>query len=294
MVEDKKVIINRFDSTALYETFAKSAMINACPEGPWVEPKYVEYVKSQMKWGGITYFTDKQLHLVQTVDSKYKIAMLFEPREFMPHIYKTIKIYEGFYDLIFTYDEELLSSGSEKYVFAPADMPSIELSNCKIHKKTKLLSMLYSNKKVTSGHKLRFLIAEKLIPQIGLSEKIDLFGRGAGNFITNKSEACNNYMFQITTENSRKNHYYADKILDCFITGCIPIYWGAPNIGDYFDERGILSFETPNELVKILKSLNEEKYHSMLECAKINFEIAKEHQHPDDSFYLKIKEILHV
>ena len=36
---------------------------------------------------------------------------------------------------------------NSKYVFAPADMPSIELASCKMHEKSKLISMLYSNKK---------------------------------------------------------------------------------------------------------------------------------------------------
>ena len=70
-----------------------------------------------------------------------------EPSHFMPSIYKIIKIYENEYDLIFTYDEELLKRNPDKYVFATADMPIIEEQNCKIHEKTKLVSMIYSNKR---------------------------------------------------------------------------------------------------------------------------------------------------
>tara|TARA_R110000824_G_scaffold121208_14_gene277210 strand:+ start:1778 stop:2659 length:882 start_codon:yes stop_codon:yes gene_type:complete len=289
---NKKTIVNRFDMTALSETFAMSAMINASPEGPWVKPEYVSYVKNQNPWNGITYFTDKCLHLAYEVKSDIKVAILLEPREFMPSIYKNIKIYENSFDLIFTYDEELLNNGSSKYVFAAADMPSIPLKDCKIHKKSKLISMLISNKKITSGHKLRHIIVNDLFKRIGFTDKIDLFGAAVGNFIDNKAEACNDYMFQIATENSRKNKYFADKILDCFITGCIPIYWGAPDIAEYFDPRGILSFETPNELVNILKNINEEMYYSMLEYAKINFDIALTYQKPDDFFILKTKELL--
>ena len=288
----EKVIINRFDHTAIYETFAKSGLMHGNPNGPFPEPKYVKYVRDQQNWDGITYFTDKQLHQAANITSKYKVAFLFEPREFMPSIYKTIKVYESLYDCILTYDEELLQRDPQKYFFSCADMPSIDLENCKMHEKNKLVSMIYSNKKMLSGHKIRHSIADTIIPRINFAEKIDLFGYGAGVPLINKADGCCDYMFQIAIENCKRKNYWADKILDCFITGCIPIYWGAPNIGDWFDERGILFFDTPNELIRILKSLSKEKYDSMFEYAQENYKLAKKYQNPDDNAYIKVKEIL--
>ena len=81
--------------------------------------------------------------------------------------------------------------------------------------------------------------------------------------------------------------------MDCFITATIPIYWGCPNIADYFDTRGILIFNTFDELKEIMESLSEEKYNSMLEYAKINFDIAKEkYTNFDDYFFEKTVEHL--
>ena len=106
-----------------------------------------------------------------------------------------------------------------------------------------------------------------------------------------KSDGCNDFMFQIAIENGRLKNYFTDKILDCFITGTIPIYWGCPNIGDFFDERGIITFNTPDELKEILESLTKEKYRSMLEYAKINFEKTRDnHTNSDDALYKKIIE----
>tara|TARA_Y100000593_G_scaffold94499_1_gene193850 strand:+ start:3551 stop:4432 length:882 start_codon:yes stop_codon:yes gene_type:complete len=290
----KKITINRFDLTALSDTFMASGL--ACgvqdPEEPYPEPEHVEYVRNKEDWKGITYFTDKLLHLAPRVKSDIKIAILCEPEHFMPQIYQLIKHYEKHYDLIFTYNDTLLQRDPNKYVFAPADMPIIEEKNCKIHKKSKLISMVYSDKDSLPGHKLRHAIADKIIPKMGFLDKVDFFGRGTNNPIRNKSAGCIDYMFQIAIENTKSKNYYADKILDCFITGCIPIYWGCPNIGDYFDERGILTFNTASEFIEILKSLNREKYESMLEYAKINFELAKKHSNPDDNIYLEIKKRL--
>tara|TARA_R100000152_G_C6718381_1_gene144773 strand:+ start:63 stop:893 length:831 start_codon:yes stop_codon:yes gene_type:complete len=267
-------------------------MIGGCPDGPFPEPKYVKYVRNQPEWDGITYFTDKELPLAASVKSKYKIGILFEPREFMPQIYKNIKIYEDFYDFIFTFDEKLLKRNPKKYFFSCASMPHIELKSCKLQEKTKLVSMIYSHKKFLSGHKLRYVIANELIPKINFSDKIDLFGTGANRPLRNKADGCNQYMFQIAIENSKINNYWTEKILDCFITGCVPIYWGAPNVGNWFDDRGILSFETPKQLAAILKSLSKDKYDSMKEYIVKNYELAKKYQYPDDNIYLNVKDRL--
>ena len=41
----KKELINRFDITALQDSFSESAMAAACPEQFWRKPTYVEYVR---------------------------------------------------------------------------------------------------------------------------------------------------------------------------------------------------------------------------------------------------------
>ena len=119
-------------------------------------------------------------------------------------------------------------------------------------------------------------------------DKIDLMGRATDRPLELKSEGTNDYMFQIAIENAKRNNYFADKIYDCFVTGTVPIYWGAPNVGDFFDERGILAFETPEELKDILLSLSEEKYHSMFEYVKNNFEAVQKYLSPDDLLYENI------
>ena len=119
-------------------------------------------------------------------------------------------------------------------------------------------------------------------------DKVDLMGRATERPVRLKSESLNDYMFQITIENAKRQNYFADKIYDCFVTATVPIYWGAPNIGDFFDERGILSFNHPNELQEILYSLTEEKYYSMYEYVKKNHEEVMKYLRPDDLLYESI------
>ena len=289
---EKKAVINRIDVTALQHSFMESAMACPAPEGPWRTPKFVRYVRDKRDWPGITYITDKLLHMAPHVNSKLKVAILQEPPELLPQIYEIIEQFEDHYDIIFTYVQELLDRDPEKYVFAPPDMPALEPAACKMHDKTELVSMIYSSKQNLTGHQLRHRIANEYIIGQELGEKIDLFGTGTDNPIKNKSEGCVDYMFQIAIENAKRTNFFADKILDCFISGCVPIYWGCPNIGDFFDTRGILTFETDEELLEILNNLSEEKYLNMLEYAKKNYELAQQYQWPDDFFFVKIMDIL--
>tara|TARA_R110002020_G_scaffold144935_2_gene318130 strand:+ start:405 stop:1349 length:945 start_codon:yes stop_codon:yes gene_type:complete len=277
------VVLNMLDYSILHDSFLESALRCSAPEHEH-KPEIVRYVKDKDPWDGITIFTDKMLHAAEHVNSKIKVAWLIEPYDLIPKIYDQLEHVEEHFDFILTYEKFLLDRNPEKYKFHPCDTSGIELQSHKLHKKTKLVSMIYSEKTWLFGHRLRHIIAKSLIPKIGY-DKIDIFGRGTDNPIKLKSEGLNDYMFQVAIENAQRPNYFADKIYDCFVTGVVPIYWGAPNIGDFFDKRGIITFDTPNELTEILLNLSEEKYFSMFEYVKNNFETVKKYLRPDDLMY---------
>jgi hypothetical protein len=76
------------------------------------------------------------------------------------------------------------------------------------------------------------------------------------------------YMFSIAIENSSYRTYFTEKILDCFATGTIPIYWGSPDIGDHFNSDGIISFHDSFDI----NMLSEELYYSKIDAVKDNYE----------------------
>ena len=284
--DEGHVLMNMVDNSILHDSFLESALRCSAPLYE-KKPDNVRYVKNQTKWNGITVFTDKMLAAVDQVDSPVKVAWLIEPYDLIPYMYDQIKTIEDKFDFVFTYEETLLKHNPDIYKFHPCDCSGIEFHSHKLHEKTKLVSMIYSEKTWLFGHRLRHIIAKTLIPQMGY-DKIDFFGRATENPLELKSEGTNPYMFQIAIENAQRRFYFADKIYDCFVTGTVPIYWGAPNIGDFFDMRGILTFNHPNELKEILESLSPEKYKSMLDGVKENFERVKKYIRPDDLLFENI------
>lgn len=45
---------------------------------------------------------------------------------------------------------------------------------------------------------------------------------------------------QVIIENSREVNYFPEIIMDAIFAGAVPVYWGSPNIGDFFDIQGII------------------------------------------------------
>lgn len=160
---------------------------------------------------------------------------LHESKSIIPYEYQyakeNYKLLKNIYKVIFTHDQELLNLDSDLFKFVPACGYWIE--SPKIYPKSKLLSFITSNKTMCEGHRYRLNWANKL------RGKCDIFGRGIRE-IEKKEDALNDYYFSIAIENGKYDTYFTEKILDCFATGTIPIYYGTEKISEYFNKDGII------------------------------------------------------
>ncbi len=86
---------------------------------------------------------------------------------------------------------------------------------------------------------------------------------------------CFESMFHIAVENVKEKNWYTEKIGQSFISKVVPVYWGCPNIEEFgYDPRGILYFNTIDELVDIVNNLTPEKYTEMLPYIEHNYQNA--------------------
>lgn len=253
----------------------------------WWPCNEVEYVRPPSNnWDGITVFTDNFLlnvDALKNIKSKWKIAWLIEPPQIFPYGYQNIHLVEDYYDYIFTYNEELLSR-SPKYKKMYFGACWVTPKNTKIYEKTKMVSIVASNKKWTKGHIFRHECIEKLHHK----HNFDLWGSGYKYFENIEEERVKpfkDYRYNIVIENGRLNNYFTDKILDCFAVGSIPIYWGDPKIKDLFDERGFYTFETIEELDEILNNISIDDYESKKPYIEENHRRFLEFASPDKWMY---------
>jgi hypothetical protein len=107
--------------------------------------------------------------------------------------------------------------------------------------KNKMVSVIASTLAFLPGHKLRSEFIENLICRSPELES-HLFGRGRKKELEQKIEGLENYRFSVAIENSVSPSYITEKFYDCIIAGCVPLYFGAPDIGDYFPKESYITF----------------------------------------------------
>jgi Glycosyltransferase family 10 (fucosyltransferase) C-term len=109
------------------------------------------------------------------------------------------------------------------------------------------------------------------------------------DFIGGKQCLFTGFQFSIVIENSRQQNYFTEKIIDCLITKTIPIYWGCPNINEFFDITGWLFFEDFETLKTAIATLNEEYYQTYIDTIDTNFEVAKQYSDFYENFNRQAK-----
>ena len=75
-------------------------------------------------------------------------------------------------------------------------------------------------------------------------------------------------------ENAQHNNFFTEKILDAFATKTVPLYWGCPNVGDFFNPKGIITWTNVTDLFDKLTSLTPWQYNSLTDVIEENYQLA--------------------
>lgn len=120
--------------------------------------------------------------------------------------------------------------------------------------KTRLVSVVSSDKAFTEEHRARLAFVAKLKEALG--DQVDVFGRGIADF-ADKRDVLDTYRYHIALENCSIADYWTEKIADPFLTLTFPIYHGCPNIQDYFSSSSlrIIDIYRPLEAVDIIRQV---------------------------------------
>lgn len=238
-------------------------------------PKYIEWIKDNHT-ANISMHIDYAL-MQQSDKTKRNFAWISEisiiNRSLINWIPSHIEFLENNFELIFTHDTRLLPLSKKIKLVLCSSAPWIVVHQ--IYPKSKLVSMIASTKVMCHAHVYRQKIANKF------TNKIDLYGSGRPTFIEKKEQGLNDYYFSIAMENDDYPNCITEKIIDCFATGTIPIYWGTSAISQFFNDKGII-FLTDDFKVE---DLSPDLYYSKMEYIKENFETAHNWPIGEDYIY---------
>jgi len=236
--------------------------------------------------------------------------ILPEPRATHPEVYQFVEKNLHRYQRIYTFDAELLrSSVARKLLFGTsfinrADIPMKSPPKggisflCGSKRRIigqQLRQLIYKNQPILelrTGRELSFWRSGKdeILPQV-CPRGNPIIGVAGGA----KKDLHLPFQFSIILENSQQENYFTEKIIDCFLCKTVPIYWGCPNIGDFFDTRGIIILKSVDggiieELVMQLKKCTPELYQSMLDAVETNYDLALNYAF---NYSERLKKLLH-
>ena len=233
---------------------------------------------------------------IEKHSNQKRVGWICESSAIVSHLIRVLQEHtdyifnEGGFDCIFTSNTELLEKDS-RFVFnlTGSNLPWIDKEDWGMHQKTKMCSMVASPKIMCNGHKYRQEVACKF------KDKLDLFGGACGSerigISSNLNEKWNDksaaicpYMFSLVMENDSVSHYFTEKITDCFATGTVPVYWGATNINEYFNEDGIIQLTEDFDI----SDISTELYEKMMPFVEKNYETVKIMEMADDELAKKI------
>ena len=193
------------------------------------------------------------------------VFMHVEPKSISPHLYNTdVKKYKH----VLSYDVVHYNSYSNFIKIPPPFDAWIPKNERGVFNKTKNISFIASTKQFCAEHIFRQEMVKRF------SSICDVFGNGRSREISSKSMGLSDYRFSFCMENHITDLYYTEKVLDCFLTGTIPIYYGTRTIDQIFDINGIVFLDDIlNNTIKI-EDLNETFYAARHVSVTNNFNIA--------------------
>jgi hypothetical protein len=246
-------------------------------------------------------------------DQNYKVFVCSnEPSSSASREINPIVIHNAFqYDLILTSEKEILDNASNAVFFpygttwlnkskhhidalGSFDEELISSISCKKFN----VSFLTTNHRNKDGYELRHFVWNNRsmikIPTIFYSStRGQTTQRGYSDTLHDGLLPNDDKMhlfhsqFSIAIESTRENSYFSEKLIDCLLTKTVPIYWGASNIGEFFDTRGFIVFDDLYDFYQKINSLTPETYETMKPYIEANYEKAKEYGR---TFFSRIKD----
>lgn len=207
-------------------------------------------------------------------ESEIKILYLAEPSSVVPYLNENFPEEFNTFDKIYTFNKNILDeySNSEFIEFGSCwlDFQTLTLD------KKNHITFVTSSKNMTSGHKLRHKIYNYL-SEIDEVNGLEIYQHKSPPYHDIRNDFFASAKFHISVENSVQENYFTEKLIDCFASKTIPIYYGCPNIQDFFNIDGIITFNDMEDLKTILSNIDEKMYDEKNSAIEENYELAKKY-----------------
>lgn len=251
-------------------------------------------------------FDASHIHLehLNAYPKNKRVLFLWEPPTVSPYSYNTVV--HDYFCVIFTWNDSLVDN--KRYFHFNNPQPVLSTIEPFINFDKKHLSTLIAGDKASFHPQELYSERRKTIEFFENipTNDFDLYGvgwqkRGYKNYkgvIQNKNDYLKKYKFCFCYENMRDIHgYVTEKIFDCFVAGCVPIYWGATNIDTYIPANCFIDRRTFNDtqgVYEYIKNMTQQEHELYLSNIRNYFASPQAHQFSSDFFIKTIINTLHL
>lgn len=220
-------------------------------------------------------------------DSSADFRVLMQCESPTMYIALTPKILENYhkFNLVLTYDERLLELPNAR-LFVPVGNWVNHIPN---PTKKPQITMLMSSKRMTYSHLFRFKAADT-VQELPVPRGMDFWFYRSPPRLPVKDVILENAMFHIAMENQCTANMFTEKLLDCFITKTVPVYYGCNNLSKFFNTNGVLQFYDAQQLSGIYTKLSADLYSSMLPAVEENYALAQ--QYTSKTVFERIEDVI--
>jgi hypothetical protein len=230
-----------------------------------------------------------------------RIVILQEP--WREPLVSLVQKHKDRYTHLLTYQEDVLDSNPKARLF---HFPNTWIKNYSFPEKEFSVSTVVGGKNFMPGHELRHELwrqKDKItIPKafylsgnsLGSHHFVHFDGAdySKGNILGNSKEPLFDSMFHIAIENCSIANYFSEKIIDCFQTKTVPVYYGCTNIGDFFNIDGIIIVNGITQIVNLCNQLTPDFYESIIPALTDNYELSKKWCDADEQLKKGITQII--
>ena len=134
------------------------------------------------------------------------------------------------------------------------------------NKRKYFCAAVISNQESSSYFRLNF------IKELNNYKKVHMGGRAfnnIGRIVDDKIKFLSSYKFSLSMENSEGDGYVSEKIIDSFLAGTIPIYYGDYMVDEYINPKSFILIKGEQDLkrkIEYIKKIDsdDELYHRLL------------------------------
>jgi len=123
----------------------------------------------------------------------------------------------------------------------------------KSHKRKKFCAAVISNYHWTDNFRLEF------IKELNKYKSVDMGGSFKNNVgkIKDKIKFLSSYKFSIAMENTEGNGYLSEKLIQSFISGTIPIYYGDYMVDEYINPKSLVLIRGKNDMFEKIEYIKK-------------------------------------